>query len=343
MIRKTCIGMFVMVVMIGVGITSCGTTKKLEIHPRVEWKGGLFDNTENITKATINLDEQKTIDLQKGSLDFSEAEFVDDKGNAVKQVEMVTIEYDRNNLVSSGIDFRFRDSNQSGIFESDGMLDLDFAKDSKKLSLKQGSSIQIKYPVNLDISKDVKENMCIYSYNKTKNVWEYESKPILTNIGNREFYDFNITDLSYWNVDYLYTDYSCIKGKVVIKDNKSKLPITIIASGISYTGMSIVKTINNNDFAVDVKLSSEVKIFAVCYKNKTAARIRSFVVGNKRGSSSREVSPNYKYDAGEMILTKEMYNTLLEEGETINIGYYADDAVLSDDLMRKAKKRAIGQ
>lgn len=279
---------------------------------RVEWEDGFFDNGHGVTKATIDLAKQTTVNLRKGSLDFSRAVFVDSMGNMVKKIKMTTIEYDNYNIISAGLDFCYKDGNRTGILQSGGLIDFDFTKDGKPLSLKKGSHIKVTYPVDDTVSDWMAKQMRIYSYDESRNKWQYESKLRRRKIDNKEYFDFAVTHLSYWNIDAPIKEHACVKGKAVIDGENAKLPIIMVARGLDYIGTSVRDIVNTGEFAIDVKRNSKIAIYAICASNKTAGTIPLYEVGNKRGSSLEDINPDYKYDVGEIILSKVVYNELVK-------------------------------
>ncbi len=221
-----------------------------------------------VIRRDIDLTKDNIVQLKNASLDFKNASVMDNRG-MVKQFTVQAIEYNADQYAFSGLDFRFDNGTESGIFQSGGLFDISLLSgDGKELKLVEGSSIELQYPLDQSLSGSDVRAMKIYSYDEKKQQWIYESAPRIIKKGAKQYFSFKLTHLSFWNIDAPITEHTCLSGNLEIEGSQKPRIVTILAEGLDYRGTTRIIATNTKPFRLDVKRDSEVSILAYTGENE---------------------------------------------------------------------------
>ncbi len=272
----------------------------------------------------IDLEKTKRFKIQGVNFDLKNCIFVDKNGNTAHGKIKIKFKNfnEPDSVISSKYDLVYKKNKRKLPFVSGGMFDLNIYSKKNKLNIKKNSYIRINYPVLKVLAKEDIKEMKIYSVNEKTGSWEYESRPVIAKLDNKEYFKFKVTHLSYWNIDYPLNTHACIKGEVKFEDHRD-VPdnsVRIIAVGENYIGRTSAFAVKGR-YETDVRRSSKIKVIAVTGDGQ-AGILEDISIGDKQGRAGQsESSQNYKYKMEDIVLSKKKFKELKKKYDLNNLHF----------------------
>lgn len=171
--------------------------------------------------------------------------------------------------------------------ESFGVLLIDIRDSAgNPYTLAQGKTATIRIPLGTQ-SSTPPTTIPLWYFDETAGVWREEGTATLQGSGSNRYYEGNITQVAYWNADYLFNSI-VVNGCVKDANGQVVANASVVTEGIDYTGTAVDVTAANGTFSVAMRPNSQANLSVMEFDQTfTLATVSNIV---KVTSSTTDIS-----------------------------------------------------